>query len=140
MNIEDLTIKVTLRHTRKCESYLDKTKYDLIVILLLMMLCSFTGTALCFQVYLALLTIPNLLCSWYLGSCMLLLYMLTLYVFKSTFSFEITFRSQIPNLDFKHSLLLKYLSEVIYVPPVTADVTEGFDLVQNYGTCFGLTC
>lgn len=71
---------------------------------------------------------------------MLLLYMLTLYVFKSTFSFEITFRSQIPNLDFKHSLLQKYLSEVIYVPPVTADVTEGFDLVQNYGTCFGLTC
>lgn len=140
MNIEDLTIKITLRHTRKCESYLDKTKYDLIVILLLMMLCSFTGTTLCFQVYLALLMIPNLLCSWYLGSCMLLLYMLTLYVFKSTFSFEITFRSQIPNLDFKHSLLLKYLSEVIYVPPVTADVTEGFDLVQNYGTCFGLTC
>lgn len=140
MDREDSTIKITPRHTRKCGSYLDETKYDLIVFLPLMTLCGFTGTTCAFRYHSTLLTIPNLSCSYSLGSCTLLLYMLMLCVFKSTFSFEMTLRSQISNLDFRHSLLLKYLYEVIYVPPVTTDVMEHFDLVQNYGTCFGLTC
>lgn len=62
--------------------------------------------------------------------------MLMLYIFKSTFSFEIKFRSQISNL---HSLLMKYLYEGIYIPSVIADITEIFDLIQNYRTYFGLT-
>lgn len=141
VDTEDLTVKITpwCASEWKLVNYLGRAKYGLIVIFLLMMLCSFAGISCTFRHHSTVLTISNLLCSYNSGSCMLLLYMLMLYIFKSTFGFEMKFRSQISNLGFEHSLLLKYLYEVIYIPPVTADITEVFDLVQNYRTCFGLT-
>jgi len=54
----------------------------------------------------------------------MLLCMLLLYIFKITFSFEMLFRSQISDTDFKHSLLLRYLYEVIQKPTVVAAITE----------------